>query len=245
MCEDNLGPRGLLSSCPVRYIPGHLAELVAELAPKWEARQESVLTERRRGERRRAAGAGPKHRLVFLDRVLVTLVKLRLDLPDAALAELYGVDRSTISGAIRQIRPLLAARGCAVPDRPGIRLRTLETSAHLAAVPGPVTPVRAREIGIGPSRVITVSRQSARDIPGDVDGSLGILVAMDEVKVVVAHSERATVRVGDVFLKVDADQARIDVEVEAMALVPVPTPEVLWRKPPVLALAAVPGAALG
>src|SRR6266700_1510563 len=68
---------------------------------------------------------------------------------------------------------------------------------------------------------------------------------MDEVKVVVAHSERTTLRVGDVFLKVDADQARIDVEVEAMALAPVPTPEVLWRKPPVLAIAAVPGTALG
>lgn len=68
---------------------------------------------------------------------------------------------------------------------------------------------------------------------------------MDEVEVVVAHSERATLRVGDVFLKVDADQARIDVEIEAMALAPVPTPEVLWRKPPVLALAALPGTTLG
>ncbi|MEU8984126.1 aminoglycoside phosphotransferase family protein [Streptomyces sp. NPDC048309] len=68
---------------------------------------------------------------------------------------------------------------------------------------------------------------------------------MDEVKVVVAHSERATLRVGDVFLKVDADQARIDAEVEAMALAPVPTPEVLWRKPPVLAIAALPGTTLG
>ncbi|GHB57969.1 aminoglycoside phosphotransferase [Streptomyces umbrinus] len=68
---------------------------------------------------------------------------------------------------------------------------------------------------------------------------------MDEVEVVVAHSERATLRVGDVFLKVDADQARIDVEVDAMALAPVPTPEVLWRRPPVLAIAAVPGTALG
>ncbi|WP_407547648.1 phosphotransferase [Streptomyces sp. Pv4-95] len=68
---------------------------------------------------------------------------------------------------------------------------------------------------------------------------------MDEVKVVVAHSERATLRVGDVFLKVDADQARIDVEVDAMALAPVPTPKILWRKPPVLAIAEVPGTALG
>jgi aminoglycoside phosphotransferase (APT) family kinase protein len=68
---------------------------------------------------------------------------------------------------------------------------------------------------------------------------------MDEVKVVVAHSERATLRVGDVFLKVDADQVRIDVEVEAMSLAPVPTPEVLWREPPVLAIAALPGTTLG
>ncbi|MEU1289963.1 phosphotransferase [Kitasatospora sp. NPDC005856] len=68
---------------------------------------------------------------------------------------------------------------------------------------------------------------------------------MDEVEVVVAHSERATLRVGDVFLKVDADQARIDVEIEAMSLAPVPTPEILWRKPPVLAIAALRGATLG
>ena len=67
---------------------------------------------------------------------------------------------------------------------------------------------------------------------------------VDEVEVVVAHSERATLRVGDVFLKVDGDQTRTDIEVEAMALAPVPTPEVLWRKPPVLALAALPGPAL-
>ncbi|MFI6478331.1 phosphotransferase family protein [Nonomuraea sp. NPDC050663] len=65
------------------------------------------------------------------------------------------------------------------------------------------------------------------------------------IEVVVAHQQRATLRVGDVFLKIDTDQARIDVEVEAMAMVPLPTPEVLWRKPPVLAIAAVPGIALG
>ncbi|OZM77857.1 phosphotransferase family protein [Pseudonocardia sp. MH-G8] len=68
---------------------------------------------------------------------------------------------------------------------------------------------------------------------------------MEEVEVVVAHNERATLRVGDVFLKIDADQGRTDVEVEAMALAPIPTPEVLWREPPVLALAAVDGTALG
>ncbi len=68
---------------------------------------------------------------------------------------------------------------------------------------------------------------------------------VEEVEVVVAHQERATLRLGDVFLKIDADQNRTDVEVEAMALAPVPTPEVLWRRPPVLALAALAGTALG
>src|SRR5215470_17007143 len=72
-----------------------------------------------------------------------------------------------------------------------------------------------------------------------------MMASVEEVEVVVAHSERATLRVGDVFLKIDADQRRTDVEVEAMAMAPVPTPEVLWRKPPVLALAALPGTALG
>ena len=68
---------------------------------------------------------------------------------------------------------------------------------------------------------------------------------VEEIEIVVAHSERATLRVGDVFLKIDADQTRTDVEVEAMAMVPLTTPEILWRKPPVLALAALPGTALG
>jgi aminoglycoside phosphotransferase (APT) family kinase protein len=71
------------------------------------------------------------------------------------------------------------------------------------------------------------------------------MAGMEGVEVVVAHSERATLRVGDVFLKIDADQARADAEVEAMALAPIPTPEILWRKAPVLAIAALPGTALG
>ena len=71
------------------------------------------------------------------------------------------------------------------------------------------------------------------------------MAGVEEVEVVVAHRDCATLRVGDVFLKIDGDQARSDLEVEAMAKAPVPTPEVLWRKPPVLALAAVPGTALG
>jgi len=68
---------------------------------------------------------------------------------------------------------------------------------------------------------------------------------VEEVEVVVAHSQRATLRVGDVFLKIDGDDARIDGESRAMALAPIATPQVLWRKPHVLALARLPGEALG
>ncbi|MEU2673121.1 transposase family protein [Streptomyces sp. NPDC007164] len=103
----------------------HLGVLIEELADPWLGRCESELRERRGGERKRAAGAGPDHKLVFTDRVLVTLVHLRLQLPHAALAELYGVTRPTVTRAIHEVRPLLAARGFAVPDRPGLRLRTL------------------------------------------------------------------------------------------------------------------------
>ena len=71
------------------------------------------------------------------------------------------------------------------------------------------------------------------------------MVDVDAVEVVVAHADRATLRVSDVFLKIDADQTRADVEVEAMAVAPVPTPHILWRDPLVLALATVPGTALG
>jgi aminoglycoside phosphotransferase (APT) family kinase protein len=71
------------------------------------------------------------------------------------------------------------------------------------------------------------------------------MIDVAQVEVVVAHHERATLRVGDVFLKIDGDQTFTDVEVEAMRLAPIPTPKVLWRKPPVLALAALRGTALG
>jgi aminoglycoside phosphotransferase (APT) family kinase protein len=78
-------------------------------------------------------------------------------------------------------------------------------------------------------------------VPDRADAMAGV----EDVEVVVAHRERATLHVGDVFLKIDGDQTRTDREVAAMALAPVPTPEILWWKPPVLALAALRGTTLG
>ena len=62
---------------------------------------------------------------MFTDRVLVTLAVLRLQIPHAALAQMYGVHRSTVTRAVRQVRPLLAGRGYATPAGP--RARTLAT----------------------------------------------------------------------------------------------------------------------
>lgn len=69
--------------------------------------------------------------------------------------------------------------------------------------------------------------------------------AMTDVEVVLANNDRVTVRVGDLFLKIDADHDRGHVEFEALERAPVPTPEVVWHQPPVLALKALAGQTLG
>src|SRR5262249_40305202 len=96
----------------------HLGRVVAELAGPWQARRESALRKRRGRDRRRAAGAGRRHDLVFTDRVLVTLAVLRLHVPHAALAAMSGGHRPTIPWAVGEIGPLLAGRGYAPPAGP-------------------------------------------------------------------------------------------------------------------------------
>ena len=68
---------------------------------------------------------------------------------------------------------------------------------------------------------------------------------MDGVDVVLANNDRVTVRIGATFLKVDSDLARSVKEAEAIALAEAPTPVIEWHRPPVLALAELPGAPLG
>jgi hypothetical protein len=91
----------------------------------WQAGVEGRRHAARGGARKRAAGAGARHQLVFDDRLVATLIHLRHDLPRSVLGLLFGVDRSTITRAITEIRPLLADRGCALPDRPDLPLRPL------------------------------------------------------------------------------------------------------------------------
>jgi DDE superfamily endonuclease/Helix-turn-helix of DDE superfamily endonuclease len=125
-----------------------LGKLIGELSGPWMRAGEGRLLERRGHERARAAGAGPRRGLPFTGRVIVTLVYLRFQLPHAALAELCQVDRSTVTRAIREIRPLLAARGFAVPGHPGLRLRTLADVFAYAAAEGVELRIDGTEVQV-------------------------------------------------------------------------------------------------
>ena len=141
----------------------------------------------------------------------------------------------------------MTGKVCAVSGKQIADSGALGSTDHMAR-PGEwmLFPTRQRLVArlTGPGSVASHQRGRTRDTRRR-QWSSAMMADVEEIEVVVAHNERATLRVGDVFLKIDADQTRTDVEVEAMAISPVPTPEILWRKPPVLALAALPGMALG
>ncbi|MFF7321805.1 transposase family protein [Streptomyces albogriseolus] len=126
-----------------------IAELVAEVDPLWHARHQAKLASR---PRKRAVGAGAQHRPVFVDRLLATLVHLRHATTHDVLACWFGVDRSTITRAIGEMRPLLAERGCTIS--PGVRLRTLAevvddlgASGKTGIIDG--TEIRVRRLAAG------------------------------------------------------------------------------------------------
>jgi hypothetical protein len=125
-----------------------LGKLIEELAGPWLAQQESRLRDRRGRDRLRAEGAGPGRELPFTDRVIITLVIMRYQLPHAALAVFYGVHRSTITRAIEEIRPLLAQRGFAVPGQPGLRMHTLAGVFAYAASEGVKLRIDGTEVQV-------------------------------------------------------------------------------------------------
>jgi len=124
----------------------HLGLQLTELQPAWTAAREDRVHERRTRARIRRPGAGRRPRLTFTDRVMITLVRLRLAIPHAALAVAYGVDRATVTRAVTQIRPLLARRGFATPT--GTRLHTLADVFAYAAAEGVTLRLDATEIRV-------------------------------------------------------------------------------------------------
>lgn len=70
-------------------------------------------------------------------------------------------------------------------------------------------------------------------------------------ELLIAHDERAVVRIGDAYIKADVDAERLDREVRALGAVNVPRPEILWHRRGTVSLLAlsevtgVPLASLG
>jgi hypothetical protein len=96
--------------------------------------------------RQRAVGAGAKHTFVFVDMLLATLVSLRHGTTHDVLACWFGVDRSTITRAIDEVRPLLAQRGCTVA--PDVRLRTLTQVVDYLGISGRTGIIDGTEIRV-------------------------------------------------------------------------------------------------
>lgn len=81
------------------------------------------------------------------------------DLP-RNLALFYGVDRSTITRAVHEIRPLLAVRGFAVAGKPGLRLRTLADVFAYAAAEGVELRIDGTEVQVRRPRVNRPGRRA-------------------------------------------------------------------------------------
>jgi len=82
--------------------------LLAELRPRDEAAHRE---ERAARPRRRARGGGAKPRYALRERLLMTLVWLRLYLTCEAVGVLFAVDKSTVSRSTRPLLRLLRDRG--------------------------------------------------------------------------------------------------------------------------------------
>ncbi|MFB7391822.1 transposase family protein [Streptomyces sp. NPDC056191] len=91
------------------------------------------------------------HRLVFVDRPLATLAHLRHGVIHDVSACWFGVDRSTITRAIGEVRPLLAERGARSAPASGCgpwpRSSTTSAPAKTGIIDG--TEIRVRRPAAG------------------------------------------------------------------------------------------------
>jgi transposase len=111
-----------------------LHDLAAALAGPWNTQRERDRNQRRGSDRQRAPGAGPPPKLTLADRILATLLHQHLALPYPLLAQLLGVNRTTISRAIRDTLPLLNQHASAIREPATTRIHTLaDLHAYAAA----------------------------------------------------------------------------------------------------------------
>ncbi|GGZ04456.1 hypothetical protein GCM10010365_24340 [Streptomyces poonensis] len=113
-----------------------LDELIDRMDQELGELREQGRLRQRGGERIRARGAGAKDKPTTADRVLATVLYLRTLGTRDLLAQLFGVNTSTLTGAVHQVQPqvqpLLAERGCTIPPSTA-RFRTpTDLTASLA-----------------------------------------------------------------------------------------------------------------
>jgi transposase len=101
-----------------------LDELITQLAALRQAQREERVRSHPAGDARHKPRSGRPPAFAFPDRVVATLLHLRLTLPDDTLACLFGTSRSTIRRALAQTRQLLDQHGLVIrpaaapPDLP-------------------------------------------------------------------------------------------------------------------------------
>jgi hypothetical protein len=88
-----------------------LDNLVTDLTADLTAHREHQRRQRRGAERIRAPGAGRHPKLTDPDRILATVLYQRKLCTQAVLADMFKVDRKTITIAVRDVTPLLQAHG--------------------------------------------------------------------------------------------------------------------------------------
>lgn len=109
-----------------------LDELIGQLEQKLDELREQGRLRQRGGERIRARGAGAKDKLTTADRVLATVLYLRRLGTRDLLAQLFGVNTSTLTRAFHQVQPLLAQHGCTIPPSTARFQTRADVTAFLA-----------------------------------------------------------------------------------------------------------------
>ncbi len=91
--------------------PGDLDQLIAQLAALRQAQREQRARAHPASDARHKPRSGRPPVFPFPDRVVATVLHLRLSLPDDTLAHLLGTSRTTIRRALAEIRDLLDQHG--------------------------------------------------------------------------------------------------------------------------------------
>jgi hypothetical protein len=91
--------------------PGDLDQLIAQLAALRQAQRERRARSHPASDARHRPRSGRPPVFPFPDRVVATVLHLRLSLPDDTLAHLFGTSRTTIRRALTEIQDLLDQHG--------------------------------------------------------------------------------------------------------------------------------------